>query len=362
MDWSKFWDAVKTFFSGGAVTWDKDNGWQTHSVGDVASAYTGSSDGNTVLGNLVNSYTGSGLTDAQNAANQFTADQAALQRDWSSQEAERARDWQEEMYAKYNSLSGKIAQAEEAGINPLFAVTGDAVSPMSTPGSVPSGSSASSVTPTGHGLTDLFGSIIGLIKAKSEVEVNQSIANKNNADAAGQLITNESLREMNSTQILESRSRIDYNVENSRLVASKILNTDADTQVKGAELGQIAASISNMNADTDVKVKQLAVMTSEIVKNTRSLDVMSAQIAEMASSVGLNKEKGKETAQIVRNLVQEYGHRGTMNAIEEVVSSRDSGEANGYYRSISEVKRFIDSLFGWFSGGASVSSSIVNKN
>lgn len=77
------------------------------------------------------------------AQREWSSSEALAQREWSSQEAERARDWQEEMYAKYNSLSGKMSQARAAGVNPMLAVTGSAVSPMTTNSPMPSGSSAS---------------------------------------------------------------------------------------------------------------------------------------------------------------------------------------------------------------------------
>lgn len=103
----------------------------------------------------------------------FNSSESALQREWSSQEAERARDWQEEMNEKYNSISGKISQAEQAGVNPMFAVTGNAVSPASASGSVPSGSAASAGMPSGASATgsfvDLVGNILGLSKLKAEV-------------------------------------------------------------------------------------------------------------------------------------------------------------------------------------------------
>ena len=138
-----------------------------------------------VVESLVNKYTGAGLTGAEQAQNDFNAEQAdinrifqsneaALQRDWSAAEAERARDWQEEMYAKYNSLSGKVAQAEQAGVNPIFAVTGNAVSPMQTSPSVPSGASAGGSSASGSlGPADSFTNLIGqlVLKQKQKVQI-----------------------------------------------------------------------------------------------------------------------------------------------------------------------------------------------
>lgn len=285
----------------------------------------------------------------------FQHDEAALQRDWSAAEAERARDWNEEMYAKYNSLSGKIAQAEQAGVNPLFAVTGNAVSPMTANSSAPSGASAGSVgTPAGSSASmafvDIIGKVLGFKQLQSEMEVNEALAEKYRQEATGQSITNETLKEWNVSQILEARSRIEYNTENTALVTSKILNTDVDTDKKSAELSQIGASIANMNADTDVKVQQIAVMLSEIQKNSKSVDYMDEQILNLWYHNDVLKQE-------YDNLVQEHGHQGVMNAITEISAGRDAGagaSSNGYYRTLSEVKRFINSILGWWSGNTAI--------
>lgn len=285
----------------------------------------------------------------------FQSNEAALQRDWSSQEAERAMDWQEEMYAKYNSLSGKIAQAEQAGVNPMLAVTGNAVTPMSASPSIPSGASAGSVgTPSGDSASmafvDIIGKVLGFKQVQSQINVDNALAEKYRKEAEGQSITNETLREWNVTQILEARSRIVYNNENTALVTSKILNTDADTEKKYSELSQIATSIANMEADTAVKQQQIAVMLSDIAKNNKSIEFMDEQIYNLwAHNDVLNAE--------YNNLVQEHGHQSVMNAITEISASRDTGAgdySNGYYRVLSETKRFINSLLGWWSGNSSI--------
>ena len=123
----------------------------------------------------------------------FQSNEAALQRDWSAAEAERARDWNEEMYAKYNSLSGKIAQAEQAGVNPMFAVTGNAVSPMSTTASAPSGASAGSVgTPGGatasSSFVDIVGAMLGFKKVQAETDLLEAEAERNRKEAEKTLI------------------------------------------------------------------------------------------------------------------------------------------------------------------------------
>lgn len=294
----------------------------------------------------------------------FNSSESALQRDWSSQEAERARDWQEEMNAKYNSISGKISQAEQAGVNPMFAVTGNAVSPASASGSVPSGSAASAGMPSGASATgsfvDLVGNILGLSKLKAEIANIEANTRKTTAEGVGQEISNETLRDMNVQQILESRSRILFNDENTKLVTSKILNTDADTEKKGAELGMIASSIANMDADTAVKQKQIDVMVMEIVRGYKSVDEMSASIALMASEAGLNRARAIEIGQSVRNMVQEYGHRDVVNSFEQMIYAGSASHANyrnpanysGVNRVARQVLNEIEDLFN-FSGTTS---------
>lgn len=309
----KSWQTMLRFF--------RDKEYRESSWDEAVDNFNNSATG-TALNSLVDKVTGSDLTPADEAMNAFNAaeaqkardfssHEAALQRDWSSQEAERARDWQEEMYYKYNSLSGKISQAEQAGVNPLFAVTGNAVTPISASSSAPSGASASGSaahggSPTSESFVNLIGQIAGLVKLKSEVNLNDSQANKNNAEAEGQKITNEQLRDMNAADIISKLSQVELNDANIELMASKVLNTDADTQVKGAQLGQIASQIANTDADTRVKAQQIGLMLSEISKNEKSLDVMEAQISEMLSTVGVNSAEVTKLSQEFKNLVQDY--------------------------------------------------------
>lgn len=162
----------------------------------------------------------------------FNSSESALQRDWSSQEAERARDWQEEMNAKYNSISGKISQAEQAGVNPMFAVTGNAVSPVSASGSVPSGSAASVGMPSGASATgslvDLVGNILGLSKLKAEVENIQADSAEKKARASKQEKETSWIDQMSEAQLKnlitstdELESRIHVNDETANKLSSE---------------------------------------------------------------------------------------------------------------------------------------------
>lgn len=228
-------------------------------------------------------------------ARQFNAHEAALQRDWSSQEAERARDWNEEMYEKYNSLSGKIHQAEQAGVNPMFAVTGNAVSPMSASASAPSGASASGGAPSGSSATasfvDLVGSMLGMAKLKAEIANIEADTKKKDAEGEGQIITNETLHEMNVAQLenlLTSTSSLEAQINLDNETASKVsaeslkLQKEAiriekitDHEVKYAEArallaeyeSSIASAIGSIENPSTKKVVSAGTLLLEKVAN-----------------------------------------------------------------------------------------------
>ena len=260
-----------------------------------------------VVESLVNKYTGAGLTGAEQAQNDFNAEQAdinrifqsneaALQRDWSAAEAERARDWQEEMYAKYNSLSGKVAQAEQAGVNPIFAVTGNAVSPMQTSPSVPSGASAGGSSASGSlgpadSFTNLIGQIIGLKKLESEIAVNDSVAEKNSADA-------KKLREETPLSVQK--------------LISEISAIDMSAHVSGAQFNQIIEQTKNIVQERSNLVAQLNLtydqaenlqaVTQKLISETEHLDKISDYEVRSAKAKAAVDEFDASLAELVNQL------------------------------------------------------------
>ena len=239
----------------------------------ISSFWNGlTNDGGTNIKNIVAGASGSSLTDAQREANQFShdeaqlqrdfnANEAALQRDWSAAEAERARDWNEEMYAKYNSLSGKIAQAEQSGVNPLLAVTGNAVSPLSASASAPSGAAASgaaassSVSPSGHSLTDLLGTMMGFMKMRSEIDVNEARAAKDVADAG------KTDKESSWIDRL-SQAQLDELVASTEELSSRLGVNDSTANKLNAEFSKLIQETSRISQITDAEKKNLEAQTA----------------------------------------------------------------------------------------------------
>lgn len=207
----------------------------------------------------------------------FQSNEAALQRDWSAAEAERARDWQEEMNAKYNSISGKIAQAEQSGVNPLFAVTGNAVSPVSASGSVPSGASAGGVgTPSGAtasaGLVNILGELMNTRKIDSEIAVNESIANKNNADAnrttaetpyAVQKLMSE-IAELDERAQLHS-GNLEYVLNQSKFAVKSLELSDKQIEHYDAIISKLESEVKTIDGirDTDKRLKEAEAAVAE---------------------------------------------------------------------------------------------------
>lgn len=93
------------------------------------------------------------LTGAQREANEFSAQQAEI-----------ARDWQEHMYNQYESPQARIRQYEAAGLNPAL-MYGDA-----TGGNMPNASAPSSVSPQGGDINGAIAQLIGLKKSIAEID------------------------------------------------------------------------------------------------------------------------------------------------------------------------------------------------
>lgn len=287
--------------------------------------------------NFWNRITGSGLTDAEREANQYSAAQA-----------EEQYNREVEFYEKYQSPKAMMSQ----GVNP-FGINGSAG------GHTASGGSPSSVSPQGaEGLSGIMGlvqSIFGMTQQKrlndSEIELNRSATRRNDAESNEREINAETLRDMNVTEILEKLSNIQFNEENTKLITSKILNTDADTALKGEQLNKVVAEILNINADTNVKAEQLNVMLAQIanldadtavkrqqinnliydiVVERKQIEVFTAQIGLMGTQAGLNKEMATKVDAEWRKLLQDTDHDEIMYAFEEILGRKEANVEAGY--------------------------------
>lgn len=283
------------------------------------------------------------LTNQQKEQNAFNASEAQKGRDFSAQQAEIERDWQEEMYSKYNSLSGKIEQARQAGVNPMFAVTGSAVTPMSASGpstSAPvAGSSGLAPTPMG-----MAGDILQFSKLKAEIDQMKAYTRQANGNALLSEIDALTRGELNESTISQVMSAIkvseaDVSLKNAQIgeLASRVLVQESDVKVKTAQLGEIASQISLNKASSELKLGQLREVASSIANTNEDTKLKSAQIlligaqtrserlmsGLITANTHLSRQQRKESEQYVKKLIQDYDHNEVMNAITEAMASAD---------------------------------------
>lgn len=326
-----------------------------------------------------------GLSKAQKQQNQFNATEAQKGRDFSAQQAEIQRDWQEEMYSQYNSLQGKVAQAREAGVNPLHAVTGSAVSPMNTSSSsVPSPvASSSSANPVGQ-ISDMAGAALSFSKLNAEIENIRSQTRHMNAQALKTELESLWVDKLNAQSIAESVSRIsvaDVTVEektaNIGLLAAKTLESQASAEEIRANIGVLSAKVANLNADTDVKVLQLQqilssisnmdadtkvkqAMYAKVLAETRNEKLMSSLIVQ---NTHLSRAQRKEIEQHTKNLFQQHSHQEIMNAFDEYARGLEM-ETEKFYNPQTQVgqacKWLCESIVSVLSLGGYVSYSNVS--
>ncbi len=230
--------------------------------------------------NFYKKITGSGLTDAEKSSMDFNAQQAQINRDFQSAEAQKARQWQEDFYTHYQSPQAQVRQYQDAGLNPAL-MYGRGATPAasaSTASNGPAGDTASVGLPISDP-SSLVQMILGLAKLPSEIDLMQSQADDFRAAATGKDIQNAF-----SPQILE---------QNLRKGEMDILNTQAaittaqyqwalmssQEQLNLVKASLTEAEIKDVLASADLKEKQAA---TEVLKQANlevTNELLAAQIA-----------------------------------------------------------------------------------
>lgn len=267
----------------------------------------------------------SGLSKAQQQQNQYASLEAEKARQFNAQQAELEREWQEEQTFMYNSLQGKIAQAKEAGVNPLFAVTGSAVSPASSAGASASSSPASSAPVSSPRLNPaMMEQALGFSKLSAEIDNIKSITRRNNAEALTSEINNLTQGELNKQNIAS--------------IVKSIEKADVEIEFKNAQIREIASKIMVNDATIEEKSANIALLTSEVLLNGDRSRLIDAQIREIASQIGLNEEQSKYYAKAVDKLASEIKGLDLDNVVKDkTVFSRVDQEA--YAADILEFER-----------------------
>lgn len=286
------------------------------------------------------------LSNSQKQINAFNAAEAQKGRDFSAAQAELERDWQEEMYAKYNSISGKIEQARAAGVNPMYAVTGGASSPSSAHGPSVSAPVASAVG-AGSAPLDLAGNVLQFSKLKAEIDQMKAYTRQANGNALLSEIDSLTRGQFNETTINQVMSAIkvseaDVSLKNAQVgeLASRVLVQDADVKVKNAQLAEISSNIALNDASRDLKLGQLREVASSIANTNEDTRLKSMQIlligaqtrserlmsSLLTEQMHLTRSQRKEVDQHVKNLFQDFEHKNVMNAIYEAMSEAEKNQ------------------------------------
>ena len=229
---------------------------------------------------LWNRITGVGQTNADRAAQDFSAQQAQINREFQSAEAQKARQWQQDFYTQYQSPQAQVRQYQEAGLNPalLYGRGATPAASASVASNGPSGDTASGVVSPADP-SSLLNFIFGMAKLPSEIDLLDAQADDFRASAVGKDIQNAY-----SPQILD---------QNLRRGEMDILNTQAaittaqyqwalmssQEQLNLVKLNLTEAQITDVLASASLKEKQAA---TEVLKQANlevTNDLLAAQIA-----------------------------------------------------------------------------------
>lgn len=192
------WDII-------SYLWKGTDGWFSNFANGVKSFW--------------NRTTGSALTEAENQANAFNAE-----------EAQKQRDWEEEM--SNTAFQRQVSDMQAAGVNPAL-MYGSGASGASTP----SGNSASSVAPGTASMSDLM-QLLMLPTQKKLMEA-QTVKTISESDQIKQIM--QFYPRLTEHQISEITSRTGLNLSNISKVDAETAILDFEKVIKSAEANEASA-------------------------------------------------------------------------------------------------------------------------
>lgn len=179
---------------------------------------------------------------AQIRQNDFNASQADLNRQFQAQEAQIARDWQEQQYNQYSSPQAMVRQYQDAGLNPAL-MYGQNLQSSTGSSPMPSGSSASGSALGVSGATgNIVESIGSLARLKSEIDNIKADTDSKKADAllkGSTVALNQSVQNLNSKQMSKIDSEIALMKEQANTERSKQEATVIENAIKLSQKKQI---------------------------------------------------------------------------------------------------------------------------
>lgn len=313
----------------------------------------------------------SGLSSFANSLDQSALTGADVQQnEWNAQQAQIARDWDEEMYLKYNSPSALISQYRQAGLNPSLMYGQNVSGNMNTSGPVASGSNS------GGGLD--LGSLLSVFGLKSDIEMNKAGARQRTAEAVSQEIQNEDQKFFQEQRKRETEQRI-KNLETANAEATQrienlkkqnITEEERALLVKAQRLAQ--ESVQTLNEAQAEQIRELLPHNKKLLEaNSASARARAAlDMAQAAYQNGLIDSgyinqlsrslwnENQESLQRQGILSEERLQREISNAIRTgTYFSEDEKFRNNLVRSMSMLGEVLQPYSGVLNSFGSVSHS-----
>lgn len=248
--------------------------------------YKNSGELSNVLSSLQGRYTGSNLTGAEIASNEFNASEAEKARQFSSEEAEKARNFEMEMAntAKQRQVQDYVA----AGINPMFAA-GQSVS-------LPSASNAASMQAASVSPSSAAFNIPGLISAISQLRVNKAQAEALHSQSDQSKAAAENLRADAALKDEQRKGQIFINEVNELTKDVQVQQKKANLDISQKQLQEMDKKIEQMDADIGKKIEETntelakqALMCTQQALNRASAHLQYTQAKEINEMLEYNK-------------------------------------------------------------------------
>lgn len=233
----------------------------------------------------------------------LTGNQVA-QNDYNSAQADKAREWQEQMYNKYYSPQAQVQQYKEAGLNPMSLAGGNSITAQ-TPGA----SAPQSAGPN----NDIVGALSSLLELDLKSKRNEADIALTRSQTVAQDIENKYQEGIKQLELEERRQ----NIENSRVV-NRILTSDANMkevmevyypEILGTDLAAKKSSIALTEQQTKKVEQEITQAEQKFPKEMRQIDALTSQIqaqtAYLQAQTSLIAEQKKLVAEQVQNAVKE---------------------------------------------------------
>ena len=204
----------------------------------------------------------------------FNAEQAQLNRDFQSKEAEAAFEREVDFYEQYQSMGAQMRQMKENGLNPALMYGGAPSVGSSTPASAaPSGSAASSSSSRLPEIMDVAKSVFDLESIKAAIAQSKAEANKTEAEAK---------------KIQKETSWIDsYNSASVESMRAGIRQVESNIKVNEQEVQESLQRVKE-------SIKRMDKMDSEIDVNGALVDLHGSQQVLNESRAVVEKMNAKQ--------------------------------------------------------------------